>query len=363
MKQIFDRAPPCGVTRGAVAPVHGPRARIGARSDRSGARLSCAAPRLGAAVVLGLAVALTACDRAEPPPEGPPPVKPVKTVVTSSTGRGGLRTFPGRVDASQTVELSFSVSGKLQELPVKEGQTVQAGDVVAQLDPTDFETAVADRQAQFDRAQADFSRAEELIKRDFISRSDYDRLEAQLRSTAANLKRANTDLGYTTLAAPFKGRVAQRYVDNFTEVQAKEPVMAIQDVETLEVKISLPENLVRSARRSQNDGEKPPVVARFEGIPGQAYPLTFKEISTRADPDTQTFEVTLTLKDPEGIQLLPGMTASVDVDMTNSLGGSECSSCCRSARWSGDGREEPNRLGGRRGRPCRSRRGRCPSVG
>ena len=271
----------------------------------------------------GLLVALAAisgCDKAAEAPAGPPPVKPVKTVVIGGGGIGGLRTFPGRVDAAQTVELSFSVAGKLQELPIKEGQTVAAGDIVAQLDPTDFETNVSDQQASYDRANADFTRAKELIGKGFISRQNYDSLEAQFKSAAAALKRAQTDLGYTTLTAPFSGRVAQRYVENFTEVQAKEAIMAIQDVDTLEVKISLPENLVRRARRD-DDGKLPAISARFEGISGRTFPLTFKEVATRADPETQTFEVTLSLKDPEGVALLPGMTASVDVNFETRLSG------------------------------------------
>ena len=122
--------------------------------------------------------------------------------------------------------------------------------------------------------------------------------------------------GSSVLKAPFSGRVAQRYVENFTEVQAKERVMAIQDVETLEIKLNVPENVIRMVRRDDGSRDRVPVDLRFEGGGDQSFPLTFKEAATRADAQTQTFEVTFTLPAPSEVNLLPGMTVSVDVDLS-----------------------------------------------
>jgi RND family efflux transporter MFP subunit len=271
-------------------------------------------------MLLGAVVLLTACGKEEAQEAAPEPVRPVKTVVVADGVGGGVRTFPGRVDAARQVELSFSVPGKLEEFPVREGQQVKEGDTVARLDPTNYRTTVNDEQAKFDKAKADFARAQELIKKDFISRQDYDTLESKLRSATAALERAKTDLGYTVLKAPFEGRIAQRYVENFTEVQAKEPVLALQDIDTLEVKFQVPENIMRLTRRG-NAEQRPPeeqikVTARFDGAGDTVFPLEFKEVATRADPDTQTFQATFTLPAPEGFTLLPGMTGSVDVDMS-----------------------------------------------
>ena len=220
------------------------------------------------------------------------------------------------MDAARQVELSFSVPGKLQELPVKEGQRVAQDEVLGRLDPTDYRTVVNDQQARFDKAKAEFGRAEELIQKNFISRQDYDALQSTLRSATASLERAKVDLGYTVLKAPFAGRVAERYVENFTEVQAKQPVLALQDTDNLEVKFQVPENLMRLAREGRNTRDKIKVSARFEGLVDRELPLVFKEVATRADPQTQTFQATYTLPAPDDVNLLPGMTASVDVDMS-----------------------------------------------
>jgi len=278
--------------------------------------------RARAAALVAAALLLGACGEEQAPQAAPDPVRPVKTLVVADGGAGGMRTFPGRVDASRQVEMSFSVSGKLQEFAVKEGQRVKQGEVVARLDPTDFQTVVNDRQARFDKAKAEFARAEELIARNFISRQDYDALQSSLRSATAALEGARTDLGYTVLAAPFDGRIAQRYVENFTEVQAKQAVLALQDSDTLEVNFQVPENLMRLARRGESDGSRVKVSARFDGAGDRSFPLEFKEVSTRADPQTQTFQATFTLPAPEDVNLLPGMTVSVDVDMSALLTGS-----------------------------------------
>ena len=281
-----------------------------------------ARPLVRAAAIGALALLLGACGEDEAPQAAPDPVRPVKTVVVAGGGSGAMRSFPGRVDAARQVELSFSVPGKLQELPVKEGQRVEEGEVLASLDPTDYRTVVTDQQARFDKAQAEFRRAEELIQKNFISRQDYDALRSTLRSATASLERAKVDLGYTVMKAPFSGRVAQRYVENFTEVQAKEPVLALQDTDDLEVKFQVPENLMRLAREGRaRDLVK--VSARFDGAGDRSFPLAYKEVSTRADPQTQTFQATYTLPAPDDVTLLPGMTASVDVDMSAIRSGSE----------------------------------------
>ena len=274
-------------------------------------------PFITPVALIGAALLLAACEKQAPPQETEAPLRPVKSVVVSGGGASGLRTFPGRVDASRQVELSFSVAGKIEELPAREGEAVKEGDMLAKLDPTDFQNEVNDQKARFDKAKSEFARAKELIKKGYIARQDYDALESTLRSATATLARANTDLGYTVLKAPFSGRIAQRYVENFTEVQAKERVMAVQDVETLEVKLDVPENVIRLVRRSDEDRKRVPVSVRFDGGGDKSFPLTFKEAATRADAQTQTFEVTFTLPAPTEVNLLPGMTVSVDVDLSN----------------------------------------------
>ncbi len=269
--------------------------------------------------LIGILFLLPACQSkdSEPVKEA---ARPVKTMIIGSAGRGGVRNFPGRVDASVRADLSFRVDGKLAKLPVKEGDDVNRGQVLAELEPTDYQIIVNDKQAGFNRAQADYNRAKKLIGQGHISRMDYDRIEADYKSRLADLNKAKQDLSYTVLKAPFSGTIARRYVQNFEEVVLNEVVFALRDNTLLEVKINVPENIMlRITSNGEEADEDIPVFASFDSVPGKQYPLTFKEISTKADDKTKTFLATYTMPAPKELSVLPGMTATVTADLSKEL--------------------------------------------
>lgn len=246
--------------------------------------------------------------------------RPVKTFLVAGDSTRTARSFPGRVESTYRADLAFRVPGTVQEILVKEGDLVEQGQLLARLDPTDYATVVRDRQATYDNSERNFQRAQELIEDGFISRTEYDRLEANFKSSEAALTAARLELSYTELKAPFGGRVAKRHVERFEEIGIKQTMFTLQDVETLQVKIDLPESVMRSLRpnpdtttASEAAGDNP-AYATFEGKPDRPFPLTLREISTRADPKTQTFEVTFNMQAPTDFIVLPGMTATVTVD-------------------------------------------------
>ena len=266
---------------------------------------------------------LTACggDAEIPPPQS----RPVKVFTVEGPGSEALRNFPGNVRASERADLSFRVGGVLQEMLVREGQDVEQGEILARLDPTDFKITLEDRQAAFDNASRNFTRAQELIKDGNISKFDFDRMEAEFRSTRAALSQARQDLEYTELRAPFTGTIGRREVDNFEEVVPMQTIFRFQNVANVDILIDLPESLVRSLTPTERDRRRAPgsgidqvvtSTATFEGRPNSSFQLLLKEVATKADPQTQTFRVTLTMPQPGEFNVLPGMTANVTVDFS-----------------------------------------------
>ncbi|MEM8493024.1 MAG: efflux RND transporter periplasmic adaptor subunit [Pseudomonadota bacterium] len=279
-----------------------------------------------AVVTSAVLLLITACADSEPPPPAPDS-RPVKLFVVDEGLGQEIRQFPATIEAAKQAELAFRVSGQLADLPIREGDVVEDGQVVASLDATDFELSVEDRQAAFDNAQSNFSRAEELVRTGAISRSDYDRMEAEFRSSRAALSQAKANLGYATLRAPFTGRIARRYVDNFEEIRAKQAIVYLHDVDMLDVIIALPESVVRSVSAAdapidnttdlnQEANADVRAMASFEDYSSTSFALEVKEIGTRADPDTQTFPVTFSMPQPDEFSVLPGMTAQVELDFT-----------------------------------------------
>lgn len=285
-------------------------------------KATCIPAALAACLLL-----LTACAEKEasvPPPDS----RPVKLFTVAGGENSSVRNFPGRVDAAQRAELAFRVSGQLQRILVKEGDMVDEGQLLARLDPTDYQVVLEDRQASFDNAERNFQRGKELVAAGNISRTDYDRMEANYRSATAALSQAKNDLEYTELRAPFRGRIAQRLVENFEEVLAKQTVFFLQNIQQLEVQIDLPESLVRSLRGSTSEAQSSESIAErrqiearasFQDRPGIAFPLQVKEIATRADDQTQTYRVTFSMQAPDSFAVLPGMSAQVSVDFSGML--------------------------------------------
>ena len=246
-------------------------------------------------------------------------VRPVKTFVVDTGGAASQRQFPGRIEAARRADLSFRVPGTVKDILVKEGDTVGEGTVLARLDATDFRIALSDRQASYDNARRNYERARELLPSGNISRLDYDRTETSFKSAEAALRQSRQDLAYTELRAPFAGTVAKRLVQRFEEVAAKEAVLSLQQVNSLDVKIDLSETLLRSftvpEERAIDYAEaEAPAWATFEGMAQRRFPLDIKEVATKADPKTQTFEITFTMPNPRDVVILPGMTTTVTVD-------------------------------------------------
>lgn len=242
-------------------------------------------------------------------------IKPVKTVVIGQQNHSAIREFPAKVFAAERAELSFRVAGKVEKILVKEGQSIKKGQVLAILDNTQYKLSVAEAKASYERIKGNYVRAQELIKNNYISRKDFDKIRAESLSSKAALDNATTELSYTKLIAPFDGVVAQRDIQKFEQVQAKETVFAIQNASLLELKINVPEKMIKQIQ-DHEDELSLPVSAYFDDKREKPYPLTVSELSTKADTDTQTFEVTLLMTAPTDVTILPGMTGYVSVDFS-----------------------------------------------
>jgi multidrug efflux system membrane fusion protein len=223
------------------------------------------------------------------------------------------RDIPGTVRAAQRSDLSFQVPGKIVEFSVKEGQRVTEGDVLGKLDDRDYQSTVDADRAEQDRSKANFDRAEELIVDNFISQSDYDKIKANFDITTAQLQRTEKALADTKMVAPFTGVIARTFVQNFEDIQAKQPILSLQDTTDLELVVAVSETLV--ARRQKNPNMD--LSARFDALPDRVFDLYIKEFATEADSQTQTFELVLGLADKNVANILPGMTATVTISQVD----------------------------------------------
>ena len=241
-------------------------------------------------------------------------VRPVKLFTVADPAQQQLRSFPGKVMATDEAEISFRIPGQIERIEVKQGDEVNKGQVLAYLDDRDIRNELQDRQANYELARAEFDRASSLLSKKVIAQSSFDTASAQLKSAEAALKLSRDRLAYSTLKAPFSGRVAQTLAEAHQQVQAQQPVLVLQSSQQLDVSIQIPENIVSHVNRQSLDSNYQPMVT-FPGAPGQTFPVSYKEHATRVTPGTQSYEVILTLPTPNNLNILPGMTAAVSIDL------------------------------------------------
>jgi RND family efflux transporter MFP subunit len=235
-------------------------------------------------------------------------IRPVKALIVKNTKDNVFISLPAKTRASLRADLSFKVPGNLVTLPIEEGQEVKKGQVIAKIEDRDFKTSLKKAMAKATEANRQYERYKELFVRNQISRADFDSAKAMRDISNAQLKEAQNALKDTRLTAPFAGIIAKRYVENHQEIQAKQPIAFLQDLSEIEIIVNVPETIMATIEDKKGFN----IIARFAVAPHNTFPLSLKEYSTQAEPDTQTYQVVLLMPRPQNMNILPGMTASVE---------------------------------------------------
>ncbi len=265
--------------------------------------------------LLVLVLAVSACSRPEPPP--PPEVaRPAKIFTVEGPEALMIRSFPGEVRASDTADLAFRVGGELVEFPANRGIEAKQGDLLARIDPDDYQAAMNQAQAEYELAVAQFNRAAELVERKLISQADYDKRLAMMKVRKADLTRAQNNLDYTRMFAPFDGVIARRLAENFESVAPGQVVLVMQTIEMIDVTVDVPESIMARVERTRVNRDPQPVQVRFGSATDRTYTAMYKEHEADADSATLTFKVIFSLPVPDDLNVLPGMSATVIADLS-----------------------------------------------
>lgn len=268
-------------------------------------------------VVVVSALMVLACSES-PEPEVNDIVRPVKMITVGTDDNVTTLEYPGVIAATQSVELGFEVQGKIIELPVIEGQQINEGEILARLDPVDYIAARDAAKSNHHALNSAYQRAKRIFDLGAGSQAEIDLTLRDVRVALEELKTAQKALADTALSSPFSGEVAKKIASNFQNVQAKEPIVLLQDLSSLEMDVTVPEKDVVQSEADLSPEERtsrvrPEIV--LSTIPDKHFPARFKSFSSTADPVTRTYTVTLAFDNPEDVRILPGMTAKVVVNI------------------------------------------------
>ncbi|MEQ8857550.1 MAG: efflux RND transporter periplasmic adaptor subunit [Pseudomonadales bacterium] len=263
-------------------------------------------------LALNVTLLLSGCGASEAPVVADQSVRPARIFAVGAETRTETHAFVGRVEAAQTIDLTFRVPGLLTALPVLEGQAVRADDLVAAIDPTDYQLALREAQVQRELARQDLARKRKLLDERGISQSTVDEAQALFELREVTVAQASENLERTRLRAPWDAFVARRYLDNHVNVRVGDPIVRLSDLTELYIIANVPETLIATVTPERVIG----MHAHFGFVPEQRFELSFRENSGESDAVAQTFEITFAMPRPEGWNILPGMTATVEIELT-----------------------------------------------
>lgn len=236
------------------------------------------------------------------------PIRPIKIHrVVAKTDIRNVR-LPAVIDASNSTELAFQVGGKLESLEVTEGQEVAVGTVIGRLDPRNFQNSVQQAQAQFTSANKEYQRAIRLLEQNAISRSVVDQRKAARDVARAALDSAQKALDDSVLKTPFDGRIASVTVDQFESISPLQPIVTLQTVGAAEAVVQVPSTLVAN----RNKFTPLETYVTLDSVSDLRIPAEFLSLSTQANSATQTFTVRFKFSPPSDINILPGMSGSIN---------------------------------------------------
>ena len=270
-------------------------------------------PKLFKLIFLTSLISLSGCtDKA--PENRAEVIRPAKMTIVGDPLAGAQRSYPGQVEAGNRSEQSFRVAGELTRLPAKAGKRVKKGELLAQLDPSDYKLRVDEQQARYDLAKVTFDRTEKLVKQQLIPRSDFDKAKSNLLGAEADLKLARANLKYTELRAPFDGVISRVDVKNHETIRRNQVILVIQTIDNIDITFNLSENVLSKIKKGRGRKFHPKVI--FDAYPDKTYEASIKEFDTEADPQTSSYKITLSMPSPKEFIALPGMSVRVLLDFS-----------------------------------------------
>ncbi|MER8367271.1 MULTISPECIES: efflux RND transporter periplasmic adaptor subunit [unclassified Mesorhizobium] len=278
-------------------------------------------PAAGLALIIVAALGLAGCSQEKA--EVTEIIRPVKVVEIAKASDTRQLSYSGSVRARTEMNLGFRINGKITERLVDIGDRVKPGDVLARIDPTDYELSVRSAQASLDAADRQVEtveltrkRAEQLYAKNFAPKSQleqatlaYNQAVATRDSARSQLAQAQNQVRYTDLKADKNGIVTAVAADVGQVVGSGTPVVTVAIDGEKEVLIAVPETDIAEFKPGKT------VKAGFWSDEALTLDGKVREVAGSADPQSRTFAVRVSL--PNDPRVLLGMTASIEAAADN----------------------------------------------
>jgi len=224
----------------------------------------------------------------------------IETYVVSQQKIPDVRILSAQIEAVRQATVASQVRGRITEILYDVDDYVEKGAILVKFRDRDQRAAVKSAKAQFDEAQSDFKRTQEIFAKKLIAKSVLEKAEARVKSARARLDQANESLANTVVRAPYSGIVVKRHVEVGELANIGQKLMTGLSLEILRVTVELPQSIIHQVRKFK---QATVFLGENRDMPVDVVSMA---ISPYADPMSHTFTARLHL--PAGDHnVYPGM--------------------------------------------------------
>lgn len=227
----------------------------------------------------------------------------VVTQVVSNESVSNTYTYIGIVEESEKTAVSFTSMGVLKSVLVREGQSVKAGDLIAQMDDSQARNILSASQAQMDQANDALKRFEILHNNGSLPEVKWIEIQSKVAQAKSQLEVAKKNLADCNLISPVSGIVGKKSLAAGETAMPSQAVVTILKVGSVKVKVSIPEKEINSISSNTSS------IVKVDAT-GSTYTGGSIEKGIQADALTRTYDIRINVKNSD-YKLLPGMIASV----------------------------------------------------
>jgi membrane fusion protein (multidrug efflux system) len=212
----------------------------------------------------------------------------------------------GTARANESIEIQPRIASLVERVHFEEGQLVQAGDLLLELENSEIKAGLALAEAELSESRSLYNRSKSLADSQAISASNLEQLLAQLQVSQAQVEAARARLDNTIIRAPFTGKIGLRRVSPGSFVNTDTVITTLDDVSRIKLEFSVPETFLRTVREGLT------VEAHSLVYPDRVFEGTVTSVDTRLDPVTRAVKVRAIIPNSDSA-LKPGMFMTVDL--------------------------------------------------
>ncbi len=262
------------------------------------------------AALASLAVALLVSGCAEPTPEARRAVAGAATAIPVITQPARVEPMGieieavGTTQANESVEVTSKASNTVTAIRFQEGEVVERGAILVEMDATQLRANLAEAQASLARSKSQYDRSRDLQSRQAMSMADLEQVEAALKADEARVAAAQSRLDDTIIRASFSGRTGFRHVSVGSFVSPGTVITTLDDTSIIKLDFTVPETYLFVLSRGL------PVKAAAAGLPDRMFEGVVTNMDSRIDPVTRSVTVRAEIPNPDGL-LRQGMFMTV----------------------------------------------------